>query len=65
MSIFLFSERPHPMEKGFNAPLWMTFKQAQELGGHVKKGEHGSLVVYANTFTKKEADAETGEDVEG
>ena len=30
------------MEKGFNAPLWMTFKQAQELGGHVRKGEHGS-----------------------
>ncbi|MBT9100497.1 DUF1738 domain-containing protein [Methylovulum psychrotolerans] len=30
------------MEKGYNAPLWMTFKQAQELGGHVRKGEHGS-----------------------
>lgn len=52
------------MEKGYNAPLWMTFKQAQELGGHVKKGEHGSLVVYANTFTKTETDKDTGEDVE-
>ena len=52
------------MEKGYNAPLWMTFKQAQELGGHVRKGEHGSLVVYANTITKTEQDETTGEDVE-
>lgn len=52
------------MDKGYNAPIWMTFRQAQELGGHVKKGEHGSLVVYANTFTKTEQDEETGEDVE-
>jgi len=51
-------------EKGYNAPIWMTFKQSQELGGHVKKGEKGSLVVYANTITKTEPDEETGEDVE-
>ena len=52
------------MEKGYNAPLWMTFKQTQELGGHVKKGEHGSLVVYANTLIKTEPNGETGEDEE-
>lgn len=51
-------------EKGYTAPIWMTFKQAQELGGHVKKGEHGSLVVYANTIIKLEPDEKTGEDVE-
>jgi len=51
-------------EKGYTAPIWMTFKQAQELGGHVKKGEHGSLVVYANTMTKTETNEETGEDEE-
>jgi len=33
------------VEKGFAAPIWMTFKQALELGGHVRKGEKGSLVV--------------------
>jgi hypothetical protein len=49
------------MGKGYNAPLWMTFKQSQELGGHVRKGEHGSLVVYANTLTKAEPNAATGE----
>jgi len=51
-------------EKGYGAPIWMTFRQAKELGGHVKKGEHGSLVVYANTITRTEQDEETGEDVE-
>ena len=50
--------------KGFSAPIWMTFKQARELGGFVRKGEHGSLVVYADRIRKTELDAETGQDVE-
>ena len=48
--------------KGYTAPIWMTFKQAQELGAHVKKDEHGSLVVYANTITKTKTNEKTGED---
>src|SRR5690606_1712277 len=52
------------VEKGFAAPLWLTYKQAQELGGQVRKGEKGSPVVYANTITRTEQDADTGEDVE-
>jgi antirestriction protein ArdC len=28
----------------------MTFRQALELGAHVRKGESGTLVVYANSF---------------
>jgi antirestriction protein ArdC len=51
-------------EKGFAAPLWLTYKQAQELGGQVRKGEKGSLVVYANTITRTETDETTGEDLE-
>ena len=50
--------------KGYSAPLWMTFKQAQELGGHVRKGQHGSLVVYANRLKKTETDEATGEEIE-
>ena len=42
------------MEGGFLSPYWMTFKQAKELGAHVKKGERGNFVVYANTITKTE-----------
>jgi len=52
------------MEKGFCAPIWLTFKQAQELGAHVRKGEHGSLVVYASTFSKSETDEASGEETE-
>ena len=37
---------------GFGSPSWMTYKQAQELGGQVRKGEAGSLVVYADRCTK-------------
>ncbi|MCA9065799.1 MAG: DUF1738 domain-containing protein [Planctomycetaceae bacterium] len=39
---------------GFVSPFWLTFQQAKELGGHVRKGEHGSPVVYASTFRKTE-----------
>mgnify|MGYP006273333863 FL=1 len=52
------------VERGFAAPIWMTFRQAKELGGHVRKGEKGSLVVYANTITRTEIDADTGEEEE-
>jgi len=52
------------VERGFAAPIWMTFKQAKELGAHVRKGEKGSLVVYANTITRTETDAETGKEEE-
>ncbi len=52
------------VERGFAAPIWMTFKQAQELGAHVRKGEKGSLVVYANTISRTEIDADTGEEEE-
>jgi antirestriction protein ArdC len=49
--------------KGYSAPLWLTFKQAQELGAHVRKGETGELVVYADRITRTETDAK-GEEVE-
>src|SRR5258708_502044 len=40
------------LAKGYRSNRWMTFKQAIELGANVRKGEHGSLVVYASTVTK-------------
>ncbi len=51
------------IEQGFAAPIWMTFKQAIELNAHVRKGEKGSLVVYANTITKAVDDG-AGNEVE-
>jgi antirestriction protein ArdC len=52
------------MEKGFSAPIWMTFKQAQEFKAHVRKGEQGSLVVYADKIIRTETDVDTGEESE-
>jgi antirestriction protein ArdC len=52
------------VDRGYSAPIWMTYKQAAEMGAHVRKGEKGELVVYANTITRTEHDAETGEDAE-
>jgi antirestriction protein ArdC len=40
--------------KGYACPLWLTFKQALELGGNVKKGETGELVVYADRIQRTE-----------
>ena len=45
------------------SPLWMTFEQALALDAHVRKGEHGAMVVFADRFTRKETDAD-GNDVE-
>jgi antirestriction protein ArdC len=50
------------IEQGFDCPIWLTYKQAVELGGQVRKGEKGSLVVYADTFKKLEAN-DKGEDI--
>ncbi|QDK36027.1 ArdC family protein [Sphingomonas sp. IC081] len=49
------------MTRGFSNPYWMTYRQAAELGGQVRKGEKGNLVVHSGTFTPK--DGETGEPV--
>jgi len=54
---------PAAVEAGYSAPIWMTFRQAKELGGHVRKGEKGELVVYANTITRKEEN-DDGEEIE-
>jgi antirestriction protein ArdC len=48
----------------YAAPIWMTFKQAIELGGHVRKGEKGSPVVYADTMRRTETDDATGDETE-
>jgi antirestriction protein ArdC len=56
--LLLWSEQ---MARGFTSPMWMTFRQAIELGAGVRKGETGSTVVFASRFTKSEADGKGGE----
>jgi antirestriction protein ArdC len=28
------------------SPFWLTFRQANQLGGQVRKGEHGTIIVF-------------------
>ncbi|HEX5776205.1 MAG TPA: zincin-like metallopeptidase domain-containing protein [Caulobacteraceae bacterium] len=51
------------VSRGYTAPIWITFQQALALGAHVRKGERGSTVVYANRFSRTETD-DNGQDVE-
>jgi hypothetical protein len=51
------------LESGYASHIWMTYKQAAELGAHVRKDEHGALVVYADRMVRSETN-EKGEDVE-
>lgn len=52
------------IEQGFKAQKWVTFKQALEIGGNVRKGQRGTTVCYADTFIPKseqERQIQTGE----
>ncbi|HWB14451.1 MAG TPA: zincin-like metallopeptidase domain-containing protein [Pirellulales bacterium] len=43
----------------YDSPYWLTYRQAEMWGGHVKKGEHGFPVVF--WCIKEGVDKETGE----
>jgi antirestriction protein ArdC len=38
------------MERGFGNQKWLTYRQALKLGGHVRKGEKGTTLVYTDRF---------------
>ena len=55
------------VENGFSGQSWLTFRQALSLGGHVRKGERGTMVVYADRFVpkgEKRRAVETGEEAQ-
>jgi antirestriction protein ArdC len=43
------------IEKAYTGQSWLTFRQALALGGHVRKGERGTTVVYADRFVPDDA----------
>lgn len=45
------------MMKGHRSPVWMTLRQANEFDGHVKKGEHSSMIVYRKMLEAKGREA--------
>src|SRR5450432_1884440 len=55
------------IEHGFPGQAWLTFRQALGLGGNVRRGEHGTTVVYADRFIpdeEKKGSRETGEEAQ-
>ncbi|MET4072324.1 antirestriction protein ArdC [Bradyrhizobium sp. S3.2.6] len=54
-------------ERAFTGQSWLTFRQALSLGGHVRKGERGTTVVYADRFVpvdEKRRASENGEEAQ-
>ncbi|WP_322805383.1 zincin-like metallopeptidase domain-containing protein (plasmid) [Vibrio alfacsensis] len=45
-------------ERNFSSPYWLTFKQAKDLGGKVRKGEKGTTIFFYKMVQKKEAENE-------
>jgi antirestriction protein ArdC len=45
----------------YSDPRWMTFRQAKELGGSVRKGEKATTVVFWKPLEFEKVDFETGE----
>jgi antirestriction protein ArdC len=56
INLFLLSATKYAL------PYWLTFKQANQLGGSVRKGEHGEVIVFWKV--DQVADSATGVDIE-
>src|SRR5271169_3554599 len=52
INVFLLSS------SGYGFPYWLTYKQAMERGGHVRKGEHGTKIVFWKIGTRETEDAD-------
>ena len=50
------------MRRGFTSPYWLTYKQATEKGGQVRKGEHGTRAVFFKPYESRATDPDTGEE---
>lgn len=50
-------------EQGFSSGRWLTYKQAAELGGQVRKGEKGTTAIFYKPLEREtgEIDPKTGE----
>ncbi len=48
---------------GYGSQYWLTYRQAQALGGNVRRGEHGSKIVFwkFDTYETETADGESEE----
>jgi antirestriction protein ArdC len=52
VNVFLLSAMP------YSSPYWLTYKQATDLGGHVKRGEKSTPVIFWKMLDKHNSDQE-------
>lgn len=50
------------IERGYPSQNWLTFRQALDAGGSVRKGERGTMIVFADKFTPKSEKECVGDD---
>ena len=41
------------MVRGYSSPYWLTFRQAQKHGGHIKRGEKATYIVFSEKKIKE------------
>jgi antirestriction protein ArdC len=46
------------LQSNFESPYWLTFRQAQKMGGSIKAGEKGSPIVFVDRMIKEETNKE-------
>ena len=49
------------LQHAYTSPYWLTYKQAADKGGQVRKGEHGTFCVFYKPWESTETNTETGE----
>ena len=49
------------LQNGYASPYWLTYRQADDKGGQVRKGEHGTHCVFYKPWEAQETNHETGE----
>jgi antirestriction protein ArdC len=49
--------------RSFISPTWLTYRQAQALGAQVRRGETGTMVIYADRLKRQDRD-DTGQEHE-
>jgi antirestriction protein ArdC len=68
LPVNLLSQKPYRglnvltlASQGYPSRFWLTFNQANKLGGKIRKGEHSSPVIYWNIGEEREYTARDGE----
>ena len=53
------------LSRGHVDPRWLTFRNAEQLGGHVRKGEKGAAIVFWKFLPARDRDGETQPEAAG